>query len=122
MRGGETLRTYDTAAPFRVAINGQGLEIDADLRVLVEHCLRAGLRPHGRRIVAAHVRLWAAPGGDGPAICHVGVELRPSGGLALGETGSNVASAVGRATERLEAALRARLARQDPAPTQAWLR
>jgi hypothetical protein len=116
------LRTNDTAASFRVAIHGQGLEIDDAVRDLVEHCLWAGLRPHMRRIVAAHVRLWAAPAGDGPAICHVGVELRPSGGLALGETGSNVASAVGRATERLEAALGAQLARQGAAPTQAWLR
>ena len=119
--GRPDLRIDDGAVGFRVAIHGQGVEIVDELRDLVEERLMRDLRPFARRIVAAHVRLWVPTEDDRPAICHVRVELRPSGGLALGETGSSLATAIGRATERMGMALGAQLARAG-APSQAWLR
>lgn len=56
------------------------------------------------------------------AVCQVRVELRPSGGLALGETGSNLAAAVERATDRMRGALAATFARKEAMALQAWLR
>lgn len=116
------LRIDDGAVAFRVAIHGQGVEVVDELRELVEARLLRDLRPYAGRIIAAHVRLWVPTEGDGPAICHVRVELRPSGGLALGETGSSLATAIGRATERMGMALGAQLARPGAAASQAWLR
>ena len=116
------MRNDDGAVPFRVAIHGHGVEIVDDLRGLIERRLRRDLLPFAGRIVVAHVRLWVPTEGDGPAICQVRVELRPSGGLALGETGSSLATAVGKATERMGMALGVQLARKDAAASQAWLR
>lgn len=116
------MRIDDGAIAFRVAIHGQGVEIVAELRDLIEQRLRRDLRPYAGRIIVAHIRLWVPTEGDGPAICHVRVELRPSGGLALGEAGSGLATAIGRATERMGMALGARTARQGAAASQAWLR
>ena len=109
-------------AEFRVAIHGQGVEIADEVRTLVEERLRRDLRAFAGRIVVAHVRLWAPTDGNAPVICHVRVELRPSGGLALGETGSNLTMAVGRATERMKTALGSQLARQGVTVSQAWFR
>src|SRR5688572_11820862 len=56
--GGEILRNEDGAAPFRVVIHGQGVEVVDDLRGLIERRLRRDLLPFAGRIVVAHVRLW----------------------------------------------------------------
>jgi ribosome-associated translation inhibitor RaiA len=109
-------------AAFRVAIHGQGVEIADEVRSLVEERLRRDLRAFAGRIVVAHVRLWTPTDGNAPVICHVRVELRPSGGLALGETGANLTMAVDRATERMKTALGSQLARQGATVSQAWLR
>lgn len=107
---------------FRVAVHGQGVEIADDVRSLVEERLRRDLRAFAGRIVVAHVRLWAPTDGLAPVICHVRVELRPSGGLALGETGSNLTMAVDRATGRMKTALGSQLARPGATVPQSWLR
>jgi ribosome-associated translation inhibitor RaiA len=112
----------DDGAAFRVAVHGQGVQVVDELRHLVEKRLRTDLRSYARRIVVAHVRLWVPTEADNPAICHVRVELRPSGGLALGETGSDLRTAVARAVERMRIALGAQLARPGSAASQAWLR
>ena len=116
------MRLDGGAVAFRVAIHGQGVQIVDELRRLVEGRLWTGLEAHAGRIVVAHVRLWVPTDADGPVICHVRVELRPSGGLALGETGFDLDTAVARATERVRAALGAQLTRPGSAPTQAWFR
>ncbi len=117
------MRTDEGAAAFRVAINGQGVQlVDELLRRLVEERLWTELRAHARKIVVAHVRLWVPMDADGPVICHVRVELRPSGGLALGETGSDLGTAVARAAERMRVALGAQLAGAESSTSQAWFR
>jgi ribosome-associated translation inhibitor RaiA len=116
------LKIYRGGASFRIAMHGQGVEIADEVRSLVEDRLRRDLRAFAGRIVVAHVRLWAPTDGNAPVTCHVRIELRPSGGLALGETGSNLTMAVDRASERMKTALGSQLARQGAAVSQAWLR
>jgi ribosome-associated translation inhibitor RaiA len=116
------LKIDNGMAAFRVAIHGQGVEIGDEVRSLVEERLRTDLRAFAGRIVVAHVRLWSPTDGTAPVICHVRVELRPSGGLALGETGGDLTMAVDRATERMKTALGAQLARPGATVSQAWLR
>jgi ribosome-associated translation inhibitor RaiA len=116
------LRIDDGGRAFRIAIHSQGLEIGDQLRDLIEARLRKNLGPNAARIVVAHVRLWTSTEGDGPAVCQVRVELRPSGGLALGETGSNLATAVERATDGMREALGASFVRKEGTASHAWLR
>jgi ribosome-associated translation inhibitor RaiA len=115
------LKIADRGSPFRVAIHGQGIEIADPVRSLVEDRVRRALRAFAGRIAGAQVRLWSPMEGNAPVVCHVRVELRPRGGLALGETGPDLAMAVNRAARRLSAALQARLARPGVV-SQAWLR
>ena len=110
------------AREFPVAIHGQGVEIAGDVRSFVEDRLRRDLRAFAGRIVFAQARFSLPTDGNAPVRCHVRVELRPRGGLALGETGSTLTMAVERATERMKAALGARIARQGSTASQAWLR
>jgi ribosome-associated translation inhibitor RaiA len=116
------LRIDDGGRAFRIAIHSQGLEIGDELRDLVEARLRKNLGPYAAQIVVAHVRLWTPMEGDEPGVCQVRVELRPSGGLALGETGCNLATAVERAADRMKGALAASFARKEAMASQAWLR
>ena len=109
-------------APFRIVIDVQGMDLAEPGRKAVEARLRADLEPFAAGIVVVHARLWVAPGGQGPAICHVRVDLRPTGGIALGETGADVPAAVARAGRRMAAALdQPPLLRARPA-SHAWLR
>ncbi len=109
------------APPYRVVIDVQGTELGDRARKAVDARLRADLEPFATGIVVVHARLWVAPGGQGPAICHVRVDLRPTGGIALGETGADVATAVARAGRRMSEALDQPLAWSRPM-SQAWLR
>jgi hypothetical protein len=109
-------------ADFDVAIHGQGVEISEEVKSLVGDRLRRDLRAFAGRIIVARVRLWSPPDGNAPVTCQVRVELRPSGGLALGETCSSLPTAVERATGRMKAALRAQLASPGAALSHAWLR
>jgi hypothetical protein len=95
---------------WRIAINGQGVEITDDVRRLVEGDLRSVLEPHRGRIAFAHVRLWEPIDTDGPTTCYIRVDLRPWGGLALGATAPDLTKAIGRATERVGTAVRNQLA------------
>ena len=112
----------DAVNAFRIVIHGQGVALTRGLAQAIEERLRKDLRPHARRIVVAHVRLWTPPEGDRPAVCHLRVELRPSGGLALGEAGLDAAAAVERASLRMTVALGAHLARPQGAGSNAWFR
>jgi hypothetical protein len=96
---------------WRIAINGQGVRVTNDVRRLIEADLRSALEPYGGRVAFAHVRLWEPVENDGPTTCYIRVDLRPSGGLALGATASDLPNAVRRATERVGAAVADQLAR-----------
>lgn len=109
------------AASFRIVINAQGMEIGEPVREQIEKRLRADLLPFAAGIVVVHARLWVAPGGEGPAICHVRVDLRPTGGIALGETAADVPAAVARAGRRMSEELEQPRAHARPM-SQAWLR
>jgi hypothetical protein len=95
---------------WRVTIHGKGVEVGDGLRRLVEEALRAPLQPYGGRVALAHVRLWVPADGDGPGTCYIRVDLRPSGGVALGETAPDLAKAVRRAAGRVGAAVGRQLA------------
>ena len=116
------MRTEKDVAVFRIVLHNQGVKLTRALGDAVQERLRRDLRPYAGRIVVAHVRLWMPSDADGPAVCHVRVELRPSGGLALGETGSDAAAAVERASLRMASALRAQLARPPAVAPNAWFR
>ena len=107
--------------PFRIVIDAQGMTLAGPAREAVGARLRTELEPFAAGIVVVHARLWSAPGGEGPAICHVRVDLRPSGGIALGEIGADVPTAVARAGRRMADEL------ETPVPgtrraVHAWLR
>ena len=109
----------------RITINGQGVEITNDVRQLIENNLRAVLEPYGGRIAFAHVRLWEPIDSVGPTTCHIRVDLKPSGGLALGATAPDLAKAVRRASERVGAAVENQLACRTAAGASrstAWFR
>ena len=101
---------------WRIAICGQGVEINNGVRQLVHGSLRAVLKPYGCRVAFAHVRLWESIDRDGPTTCHIRVDLSPSGGLALGATAPNLAKAVKWAAERVAAAVGSQLACQAAEP------
>jgi hypothetical protein len=109
-------------ADFDVAIHGQGVDISEEVKCLVGDRLRRDLRAFAGRIIVARVRLWSPPDANAPVTCQVRVELRPSGGLALGETCSSLATALDRATRRMKAALAAQLPSPGEALAHAWLR
>jgi hypothetical protein len=96
---------------WRIDINGQGLEVTKALRGLVERDLRAALKPHSGRVTLAHVRLWESVEDDGPTTCYIRVDLRPSGGVALGATAPDLAKAVRLASDRVGTAVENQLAR-----------
>jgi hypothetical protein len=104
----------------RITINGQGVEITNDVRRLIERDLRAALEPYGGRIAFAHVRLWEPIDSVGPTTCHIRVDLKPSGGLALGTTAPDLAKAVRRASERVGAAVANRLASPIATAASGW--
>ena len=116
------MRNDDGVAAFRVAVHGQGLDVAEETRRLVEERLRTDLGAYRERIVAAQVRLRTPSHGNAPVTCNVRVDLRPGGGLALGETGSDVTMALGRASVRMKTALGARLACAGANLSHAWLR
>lgn len=105
---------------WRIAIHGQGVEITNGVRRLVDGSLRALLKPYGCRVAFAHVRLWESIDRDGPTICHIRVDLSPSGGLALGATAPNLAKAVKWAAERVAAAVGSQLACQAAEPRRSF--
>lgn len=110
---------------WRIAINGQGVEVTSGVRRLIEGDLRAVLEPYGGRVAFAHVRLWEPIESGGPTTCYIRVDLRPSGGLALGATAPDLAKAVKRASERVGAAVGSQLARHGAADTRgsySWFR
>jgi hypothetical protein len=110
---------------WRIDINGQGVEITNGLRCLVEDDLRAVLQPYGSRVAFAHVRLWEPIAGDGPATCYIRVDLRPSGGVALGATAEDVPKAVRQASARIGTAIQDQLARPAGVPgagSYSWFR
>jgi hypothetical protein len=103
---------------WQIGINGQGVEITSEVRRLVEGELRAVLQPCSGRVGFAHVRLWEPIQGDGPTTCYIRVDLRPSGGVALGATAADVANAVRRASERVGIATQNQLARSGGTPSR----
>jgi hypothetical protein len=98
------------------------VEVSEEVKSLVGDRLRKELRAFANRIIVARVRLWSPTDGNAPVTCQVRVDLRPSGGLALGETCSSLATALDRATGRMKAALGAQLASPGEALSHAWLR
>ena len=103
----------------RITINGQGVEITDSVRRLIENDLAAVLEPHGGRVAFVHVRLWEPFDSAGPTTCYIRVDLKPSGGLALGATASGLMKAVRKASERVGTAIKKQLA-YPPATAASW--
>jgi hypothetical protein len=119
-RSAASVHLGETSTGWRIAIHGQGVEVTARIRRLVDGTLRALLEPYGCRVVFAHVRLWASSDRAGSTTCYVRVDLNPSGGLALGATAPTLAEAVKRASERVEAAVGSQLACQGIEPRRSF--
>ena len=94
---------------YRITINGQGVDITDSVRRLIESDLGAVLEPHVDRVALAHVRLWEPLDSDGPTTCYIRVDLKPSGGLALGATAPGLAKAVRKASAQVGTAVNDRL-------------
>lgn len=110
---------------WRIAINGQGVQVTNEVRRLIEGNLRTVLEPYNGRVAFAHVRLWEPIENDGPTTCYIRVDLSPSGGLALGATAPDLPKAVRRASARVGAAVADQLAGQrtaQPGGTYSWFR
>jgi sigma 54 modulation/S30EA-like ribosomal protein len=113
------------ATMWRIAINGQGVEVTNEVRQLLECELRSALEPYGGRVAFAHVRLWEPAESAGPTTCYIRVDLHPTGGLALGAVAPDLTKAVRLASERVGAAVRRQLAHRDSAQTRgsySWFR
>ena len=107
---------------FPISVHAQGVDLDDGLRTEIGVRVAADLRAYASRIAVTHVRLWVSLEGQGPAMCQVRVELKPSGGLAVGETGSDLGAAIAHASERMAASLDARFALPDPLGVDGWFR
>jgi ribosome-associated translation inhibitor RaiA len=116
------LKIDDGSTSFRIVVHGHGVEIGDELRAFIEASVWKDLRPFAARIIVSHVRLWHPAEAEAPAVCQVRVDLRPSGGLALGETAGTPSTAVEKATRRMGRALGRQLGREDGSRPQAWLR
>ena len=104
----------------RVTINGQGVEITDSVRRLIETDLGAVLAPHRGRLAFVHVRLWKPLDSDGPTTCYIRVDLKPSGGLALGATAPDLVKAVRKASARVGAAVENQLDYPTAVPASWW--
>lgn len=101
---------------WKTTMHSQAVELDGPLRTSIEqHMLRA-LAGLGPRIGHVHVRLYGEGGGAGVCTCYVRVDLLPGGGVALGETAGDPATAVARAVERIGIAVRKRLEQTPGVP------
>ena len=94
---------------WKTTMHSQAVELDGPFRTSIEEQLQRALAGLGRRIGHVHVRLYGEAGGEGVCTCYVRVDLLPGGGVALGETAGDPATAVTRAVLRIGAAVRQRL-------------
>jgi hypothetical protein len=87
--------------------------VTPELAALVEARMRSALKGVGKRVGQVTVRLHRPPdAAEGLWTCHVLVDLRPSGGLGLGENAAQLVTAIDRASRRAGAAASAELARR----------
>lgn len=91
----------------------EGVPVPPEVRRQMGERAVAALAPFAARIRSVLVR--AAGGDQGPAHCHVVVDLGGGGGLAVAESGSCPRSSVERALVKMRSALVQELARRDPA-------
>jgi len=91
---------------MRLAAYGHGVDVTQQLRARIEERILAELGQFGRRVGRVTVRLHR-PADDGGDLwtCHILVELLPSGGLGLGDTGCGPLGALDRAVGRLATAV-----------------
>lgn len=94
---------------WKTTMHSQAVELDGPLRTSIEQQVLRALAGLGLRIGHVHVRLYGEAGGEGVCTCYVRVDLLPGGGVALGETAGDPATAVARAVERIGVAVRKRL-------------
>jgi hypothetical protein len=95
-------------------MHAQAVELDGPLRRSIEQQVLRALAGLGPPIGHVHVRLYGEAGGAGVCTCYVRVDLLPAGGIAVGETAGDLATAVARALDRIAVAVRKRL-EQRPA-------
>ena len=94
-------------------MHSQAVELDGPLRTSIEQEVARALSGLGSRVGHVHVRLYGEAGDEGVCTCYVRVDLLPGGGVALGETAGDPATAVARAVQRIGVAVRQRL---EPGP------
>lgn len=104
---------------MQVVVHGRGVEITPDLQAQVARRALAALGRFGRRIGRVTVRLHAPSGGaDALTICHILVDIHPSGGLGVGDAAPSLEAAVDRALERTSGAVSHELKRRRQLPEQ----
>lgn len=102
---------------MRIVVHGHNVEMTPDIHSQVERRILRTLEDFGKRVGRVTVRLHVAVGGENAVTtCHILVELHPSGGLGIGETGSTLATAVDRAARRASDAVARELTRRTGLP------
>lgn len=86
---------------MRLVVHGHNVEITPELHAHLERQLESSLGDLGALVGRVTVRFHAPVGTeDAITTCHILVELRPSGALAIGESALRPETAVVRAAER----------------------
>jgi ribosome-associated translation inhibitor RaiA len=102
---------------MQVVVHGHGVEITPALQAQVAGQALAALGRFGGRIGRVTVRLHAPSNEAGElAICHVLVDIHPSGGLGVGEAAPSLDAAADRALGKAGAAVSAQLMRRRRVP------
>jgi hypothetical protein len=100
---------------WKTTMHAQAVALEGALRTSIEQQIVRALAGRGRRIGHVHVRLYGEAGGTSVCTCYVRVDFLPGGGVAVGETAGDVATAVARAVDRIAVAVRNRLEQTPPA-------
>jgi hypothetical protein len=88
---------------WSLSIHGHGVEVTREIVAGTQRLLTSALGPLGARVTAVNVRLHRFGDPEATASCHIRVDLLRGDGFALGDSASEVATAISRAAERLRA-------------------
>jgi hypothetical protein len=96
----------DRGAPiWKTTIHATGVEVDELLRASIDRRVRGAVGGIGVQVELVHVRLYGDEG-IGHHTCYIRVDTIPSGGgIARGDSASDIEGAVARAASRIGKAL-----------------
>ena len=90
---------------WKTTIHANGVEVDERLRASIDRRVRSAVGGIGVQVGLVHVRLYADDG-IGHHTCYIRVDTIPSGGgIARGDSASDIEGAVARAASRIRKAL-----------------